>query len=162
MKKMQTLSLLAVLSLTFLFSTAHAIKNPYHRFCLPEGYLWTLGTGNKELPLCKIQSAAIGADDIFKFKTENIKSLSIQLFLSLPEKNDGPASCRNAMGAVVHRFDSDEQEWAVCQLQDGSLISIETLSRGYKDEANAALTYLLFNRYEPIVTEPVTEDVSEQ
>lgn len=149
MKKMQSLGFMGMVLFVAIIAnlgTAHAIKNPLIRNCLPEGYMWSVTTEAGELPLCLMDGAAIGAQDIFAFKTESTKSQSIRLFLNLTQPNDPEGSCITQAGRVWSGTDSDGKIWKVCQLSDGSLVELGTLGRGSAHPNNGVLRALLLSR----------------
>lgn len=136
-------------ALFFVGATAAAIENPWIRTCrVANGQFWVVTQGAIELPLCFFDSAGMGAEALFLFKTGTGSTAAVQ---SYQNRNFSSLSsdhiCDSFNAELVQAQDSEGQKFRLCRFSDNSLIEETTLWLGPGAKANASLDQALETVY---------------
>lgn len=142
---------LLLLALTMFFSTSvfAANNNPLMRTCRVEGgQFWILKTEAKsELVMCFFNNAAVGAEALFQFKSNQGVAKSIQAYKTRKGSAVRGGVCGSFAATLVQGQDSEGQEFNVCRFSDNSLIEETTLWLGPGAGGHGALDRALSSTY---------------
>ena len=98
---MMRLLLLSVF-VTLSAGVAQAASNPWQRACrIESGVFWVL-EGDNEYSMCFLGNSAIGAEDLFKFKTSEGETESIQAYRAKNYSSNLDSVCDDS-GAEIGR-----------------------------------------------------------
>lgn len=132
---MKILAALVMLSSTIAFANNN---NPMMRVCrLSEGQFWIVQNvaDGKDIPLCVLGSAAIGAETLMQYSFKNSVPHAVNYY------KRGGQTC---VGTTrLEAKDSEGQSWRLCRFADGSIIERTTLEAGVGAPENAALNQAL-------------------
>lgn len=141
--------LLLALSMMFASSAFAANNNPWMRACRIEaGQFWVLKTeSNSELVMCFFNNAAIGAEALFLFKSNQGVSKSIQAYKNRKSSGARGGVCGSFGATLVQGSDAEGQEFNICRFSDGSVIEETTLWLGPGAGGHGALDRALSSTY---------------
>ncbi|MGZ3725000.1 MAG: hypothetical protein ACXWQQ_04340 [Pseudobdellovibrio sp.] len=116
--------------------TSFAVGNPQIRACVASGgEFMTVNTDDDQLGMCRYSQALIGAIDILNKDEPSSTPLSIENY------RDGVVDCDAFNVMTVKTFSGAVIQ--VCRFDDGSMMDIQTLSRGRYDYRNRLLNQAL-------------------
>lgn len=143
---MRVLLLFAILVFSSL-SVFSANNNPWMRSCrIEQGQFW-LVKAQKELALCLFDDAAIGAETLFLYKTNQKKPLAVAAYLNRESAATRGGVCGTYDAELLEARDGQGQSFNLCKFQDGSFIEETTLWLGPDSGSTDALDKALSTKY---------------
>lgn len=121
-------------------------SNPLMRTCrLEQGHFWVLQAGYHDIPLCFFDKAAIGAEALLIFKTNQGSTEALKAYNNRNSSAPRGGVCGSFDADVVEGTDTEGQTFNVCRFSDDSYIEETTLWLGPGNSSNAALDKALAN-----------------